>query len=104
MVDEHLDMDWTLKTACGAADIFRTSSVVIKPGCNSVLYTFDGKAVVTKLVEPFLSGTGTVNRYGRGSSFCCSALMRDSRFLGLDSLTGIRTGPPMGFPVISSKN
>jgi len=62
-VEAHLETAWTLNTACGAADIFWTSSVLISPGVMRVLYTFVGKAVML-VSEVFLSGTGRVNRYG----------------------------------------
>lgn len=42
IVEAHLETDWTLNTACGAAEIFWVSSVLIRPGFIKVLYTSVG--------------------------------------------------------------
>jgi hypothetical protein len=61
IVDAHLETAWTLNTACGAADMFWTTSVLIRPGLIRVFQTFVGYAVVISS-EVFLSFTGSVNR------------------------------------------
>jgi hypothetical protein len=63
IVEAHLDTACTLNTAWGAADIFWTSSVLIRPGFIRAFHTFVGNAVVIGS-ELVLVGTGSVNRYG----------------------------------------
>lgn len=73
-MEAHLETAWTLNTACGAADMFWTSSVLINPGVMRVLYIFVGKAVVVGSLV-FLSGTGRVKRYGMYSEESLGVLM-----------------------------
>ena len=62
-MEAHLETACTLKTACGAADILWTSSVLINPGLIKVFQILFGNAVVIAS-ELFLSFTGRVNLYG----------------------------------------
>jgi len=54
MVEAHLDTACTLNTACGAAEIFWTSSVLMRPGDIKVFQTLAGKAVVSNSFVFFL--------------------------------------------------
>jgi hypothetical protein len=63
IVEAHLETACTLKTAWGAAEIFWTSSVLMRPGFIRAFQIFVGKAVVIGSVL-VLIGTGSVNRYG----------------------------------------
>lgn len=61
IVEAHLDTACTLNTACGAAEIFCTSSVLMSPGDMRVFHGFVGNAVVMGSAF-FLSDTGRVKR------------------------------------------
>lgn len=53
-----------------------------------------------------LRSSGLYKQYLRGVLTCpCNVFKRSSKFLGVASATGTKTGPsPMGNPVVSSKN
>lgn len=61
IVEAHLETARTRKTACGAAEMLCTSSVLISPGLMRAFQILVGNAVVTGSAF-FLSGTGRVKR------------------------------------------